>query len=162
VDSEVKEMMTHREYIKAYLGGLELDNVSVVDWGAGSKPVERYLGSEDCEFFKIDINDYNPQDLVADITLPIKLDKEYDYAFCMEVLEHIPEPDKVLQNIYNNLKTGGTFIYSVPFCFRLHADDDYWRFTINGARLLAERNGFTVKEILSTPNNNGFIIEVAK
>ncbi len=157
-------MTAHREKIKAYLGEITLQNKSIVDWGAGSKPVSRYIKHDNCEFFQIDKNDYNHQDLIADIGVPIKLNKEYDYAFCMEVLEHVEWPDKLLENIYNNLKDGGTFIMSVPISFVVHADDDYWRFTPNGIALLLNRNKFKDLDLtmISTTDSVGCIVRCIK
>ena len=46
----------------------------------------------------------------------LKLEKEnyYNFCLCIDVLEHIPENYKVLENIYRALKYGGYFYLHIP------------------------------------------------
>ena len=41
-------------------------------------------------------------------------DNSFDRVICSEVLEHVPDPDKVLEEISRILKPGGQFAASVP------------------------------------------------
>jgi SAM-dependent methyltransferase len=53
-------------------------------------------------------------DVKADIcALPFK-NEEYDLIFCNHVLEHIPNDQKAMQELYRVLKKGGTLIAQVP------------------------------------------------
>ena len=38
----------------------------------------------------------------------------FDFVFTSDVLEHVPDPDKAISEIYRILKPGGNFIFSVP------------------------------------------------
>lgn len=50
----------------------------------------------------------------GDVTsLPFE-DKRFDNVVAMEILEHVPDSDKVLSEINRVLKDGGTFVMSVP------------------------------------------------
>ncbi|MCL4258112.1 MAG: methyltransferase domain-containing protein [Anaerolineales bacterium] len=54
----------------------------------------------------------------------------YPAVLCSEVLEHVPDPLAVLQQIQRVLQPGGTLLITVPFLFRQHADPaDYGRYT---------------------------------
>ncbi len=50
-----------------------------------------------------------------DSTLPFPSDAA-DAAICLEVLEHLMEPDRAMAEIYRALKPGGIAILSVPNC----------------------------------------------
>jgi SAM-dependent methyltransferase len=53
-------------------------------------------------------------DVKADIcALPFK-NEEYDLIFCNHVLEHIPNDQKAMEELYRVLKKGGTLIAQVP------------------------------------------------
>ena len=41
-------------------------------------------------------------------------DKEYDIIFCTQVLEHLLNPEKALNNMVKMLKTNGTLMLTVP------------------------------------------------
>lgn len=65
--------------------------------------------------------------------------KLYDTIIMTQVLEHVKNPEIVLKNIASLLKTGGVLIMTTPFIFQEHGDEDYWRWTSKGLRLLLER-----------------------
>lgn len=53
-------------------------------------------------------------DVKADIcNLPFK-DNQYDFILCNHVLEHIPDDNKAMQELYRVLKPGGTAILQIP------------------------------------------------
>jgi 2-polyprenyl-3-methyl-5-hydroxy-6-metoxy-1,4-benzoquinol methylase len=47
----------------------------------------------------------------------LQFDRQFDYIICREVLEHIKNYEKVLQDFYRLLKPGGMLILSVPTSF---------------------------------------------
>lgn len=155
--------MAHREDIRAYLESLEINGCQIVDWGSGSKPVERYLKGKN-SYYKIDQreNVSYPPDQLADIVEPLTLPKVFDHAFCMEVLEHVMYPYEVLENINRNLKPKGYLHLSVPFLYPQHAPDDYLRYTENGLRRLAKETGFEVEYLEATEHDAGYIMRAVK
>jgi len=89
----------------------------VLDVGAGAcqyKPLFK-----DCEYTAQDFAQtpnmtYGQIDVVSDITkIPLKSDS-YDVVLCSEVFEHIPYPEKALQEIVRLMKPGGKLIFSAP------------------------------------------------
>ena len=56
----------------------------------------------------------NPHYVVADVeTLPFN-SSSLDIAFCIEVIEHVPEPMRLLSEIFRSLKPGGLLILTTP------------------------------------------------
>ncbi len=69
----------------------------------------------------------------------------YDVVICEQVLEHVPDPWLALQNLRALVEPGGHVIITTPFLIRVHAGPgDYWRFTEDGLRIMAERSGLEV------------------
>ena len=74
----------------------------------------------------------NPE-IVGDAQEMPFADATYSTILCTEVLEHIPDPQKAVDEMYRVLKPGGTLILTTRFLFPVHdAPGDYWRFTPYG------------------------------
>lgn len=153
-------MTAHREALKEQLAKINLKDVSVVDWGAGSKPASRYIRHENCTFYTIDKSDYNKPDLVLDITQDTFI-KQFDVAFCLEVIEHVEWVEGLVENLSQNLKSGGVLYMSVPFQFEIHSDEDYWRFTEPGIRLLLSTY-FIEVDVTSIDGNSGYFVKATR
>ncbi len=76
-------------------------------------------------------------DIAGDIhALPIP-DGSFDCVFCTGTLEHVRNPWTAVRELHRIIKTGGIVHIDVPFIQGYHADPtDYWRFTIDGLKLL--------------------------
>ncbi len=61
-----------------------------------------------------------PDVLIQDISNGIPFpDGAYDFVFCIEVLEHVPNPYGTLGEIHRVLKPGGVLVLSVPNPYHL-------------------------------------------
>lgn len=164
MDQEEVIKPTHRQVIKAWMADIFLEHMRVADWGSGSKPASRYIAHADCEFTTIDNNPLiaedrrSPSHLHWDITQPVEIDK-FDAAFCIEVLEHVENPQAVLENIRANLQPGASLYLTVPFKLHIHSDADYWRFTDQGVKLLLSKSGFEVISVKDTIDELGYMAE---
>ena len=79
----------------------------------------------------------------------------YDTVLFLEVLEHVPNPFKVVAELFRILRSGGKVILSVPHLSRLHEEPyDFYRYTKYGLRHLFEEAGF--KDIQIIPRG-GFL-----
>jgi len=78
-------------------------------------------------------------DIAGDIhDLPIP-DNSFDCVVCTGTFEHIRNPWKAIQELRRILKPGGIVYVDVPFIQGYHRDPvDYWRFTLDGLRVLCE------------------------
>lgn len=64
-------------------------------------------------------------------------DGTFDVVLCTEVLEHLPEPQRAIDEMFRVLKPGGTVLLTTRFLFPIHdAPHDYFRFTKYGLRHL--------------------------
>ena len=82
-------------------------------------------------------------DIDGDIrVLPLR-SNALDGVVCLEVLEHVPEPQRAADEIHRVLKPGGRLVLTVPFMTGYHgktgAYEDYFRFTHSGLTWLLRR-----------------------
>ena len=100
----------------------------VVNFGSGNSRLQDDL-------INIDIFDYDQVDLVTDISdTPLK-DSCVDKIVNIAVLEHVPDPQKVLEEMKRVLKPGGEIFCFFPFMQGFHASPhDYSRVTYEGLK----------------------------
>ncbi len=94
-------------------------------------------------YIKQDIQDFDPSciDVVCDICdmKPIS-DESIGLVLNLESLEHLPYPQKAIDEIYRVLKPNGLLILTTVMHFKIHrVPKDYWRFTPEGLELLLRR-----------------------
>ena len=64
----------------------------------------------------------------------------FDIVLCTEMLEHVPEPQRAVDEMWRVLKPGGLLLLTTRFLFPIHdAPHDYFRFTKYGLRHLLRR-----------------------
>jgi len=104
----------------------------VVDLG-GHKSTKR--GDFDIRQFDLDVVCVNRSaekgaDVIADAAdLPFAANT-FDAALCSELLEHVPDPRRVIAEAHRVLKPGGVLLVCTPFLYHLHADPyDFGRYT---------------------------------
>ena len=157
--------MAHREGIRAYLKNVQVHGL-VHDWGCGTKPIKNYLKPNTAEFVGIDKLEHVGADIIADIEKLMNAGKKADFAFCLEVLEHVWNSGQVIKNIHINLKDGGYLYLSQPFFYEVHKEDDRVRYTWHGLKQLLEEASFSVEEIWPTVGSldkaEGYIVRAYK
>jgi SAM-dependent methyltransferase len=68
------------------------------------------------------------------------VDRSFDVVLCTEVLEHLIEPQRGIDEMFRVLKPGGQLLLTTRFLFPIHdAPDDYFRYTKYGLRHLLRR-----------------------
>lgn len=157
--------MAHREGIRAYLKNVKVRGL-VHDWGSGTKPIQNYLKPNKAKFVTIDKLDHVGADIVGDLEDPVVMEENADFAFCLEVIEHVWDAHALIENIHDNLKHGGVLYLSQPFMYEVHREDDRVRYTYHGLRQLLEEYGFTVEDIQPTVGDldhaEGYILRAIK
>ena len=119
----------------------------LLDLGCGDMPYQKYIQSKITKYDSIDFTPRTKQvTFVGDIQdMGMVQNSSYDSAICLEVLEHLPNPDKGLKEINRILKDKGVLIISVPHLSRLHDEPyDFYRYTRYGLISMLEGNGFQV------------------
>lgn len=84
-------------------------------------------------------------DIYADARLLPLSDGCVDHSMLLDVLEHIPQPDRCLSELHRTLKRGGSLTIQVPFLYPVHdAPLDFHRWTRFGLLQAAEQHGFRI------------------
>jgi len=101
-------------------------NTIILNIGSGPFILEK-------NFINIDISSYNNVHIVADASrLPFK-NNSVDAIVNIVILEHVPEPEKVVDEMYRVIKNGGVIYSHIPFMQGFHASPhDYKRWTSSG------------------------------
>ena len=136
----------------------------VLDVGCSNKPYEDLFTVESYIGLEID-SVTNRLNKKADFfydgnSFPFK-QESFDTILTSQVLEHVFNPDKFLNNINRVLVNGGVLIISVPFMGDEHEKPyDYGRYTSFGLKHLLEKHGFEVIEQYKTTVGFGAIIQL--
>jgi SAM-dependent methyltransferase len=130
--------------IRAHAGG------RLLDLGCGKAPLfglyREFAGEITCVDWSGTLHGGEYVDLEADLSLDLPLpDAGFDTIILSDVLEHIPEPDRLWREMYRILSPGGRLILNVPFYYGLHEKPlDYFRYTEYALRRFADSAGFEI------------------
>ena len=101
---------------------------TVLDVGSKHSPYKKYIPCK--KYLRLDINEKSNPDICCDLH-DIKYKSNFlDTVIATEVLEHLYDPQKAVNEIYRVLKLNGVCILSTRFIQHYHPDPkDYYRFT---------------------------------
>jgi len=158
LDLQLCTIVEHLQPAMAQLRG------RVLDIGAGQSPWKEYLPGG-CVYQGLDVQDaaefgMSPRDDIAyyDGTVMPFPAGAFDSAICIEVMEHVPDPDAFLAEVARVLKPGAPLLLSVPWSARRHhVPHDYHRFTREQLAALLVRHGFAHIDIRERGNDVGVI-----
>ncbi len=166
--SNIRQRSKPRFYDRAYFAlrglskGLKAaivragDIKSVIDIGCGDEPYKSYFESKTA-YVGVDYYSEKPGVKKIDIETSFK-EFEADFVVCSEVLEHTFHFDQVVENIYQNLKPGGSAYVSVPFAYELHGwnYNDFFRYSPKALQKIFAK--FSEVEITPTTTFPGTIL----
>ncbi len=120
----------------------------ILDAGAGEGQYSEYFRNQKYTGVDLGIGDgawnYSQLSAIADLlALPFP-DETFDASLNVVTLEHVRDPQRVLNEIHRTLKSdGGKLLLIVPHEWEEHQQPhDYFRYTRYGARYLLETAGF--------------------
>ncbi|MEQ8563050.1 MAG: methyltransferase domain-containing protein [Cytophagales bacterium] len=129
---------------------------NLLDIGCGKMPYRQHIldnsaitnyNGLDIETALIYDEQVSPDYTWDGITMPFAKDK-FDTAFGTEVLEHCPDPSRILKEVHRVLKPNGLFFFTVPFLWNLHeVPNDYYRYTPFSLESYLKDSGFKQIEI---------------
>lgn len=119
----------------------------ILDLASGTKKPSyyRFLKVDDAsDIISVDISDERKPEIKADLEKPFPFpEKEFDYVFCFNLLEHIYNHSNLINEAHRVLKEGGKLIGTVPFLGSVHGDpDDYFRYTKSALNNIFKQAGF--------------------
>jgi SAM-dependent methyltransferase len=123
----------------------------LIDVGCGIRPYEPVLKKRVNKYIGVDWP-VSPEKACQDVTcdastLPF-FNEVADTVLSTELMEHLKEPNHLLDEVARILKTGGYFLLSVPFLEPLHEEPrDFYRFTEYGLKTILNTHGFEVKHM---------------
>lgn len=140
-----------KKYVKKYDSQI---GKTVIDLGAGISPYKKIF-DRDRKYYTFDFpsasdsaqnNDFKP-DFEGDLSKRVDLNRKFDFALCLEVLEHVSDPNQVFENLNRLLNKGSLCIVSAPFLYTSHdVPYNYFHYTKFGLFELANKNNFEVLE----------------
>lgn len=119
-----------RQQLIIYLNDINVDGQDVLDIGSGNKSpyqVTKWVKGTPKSYETMDIDTQVDPSLVGDLNSPNITEMEFDYVFCLEVLEHCWNPVVALINILSMAKKKAYI--STPFINPIHDNWDYLRYT---------------------------------
>lgn len=145
--------------LKAF--GWAMPNIQgrLLDAGCGKMPYKGYVleNSAVHEYVGLDIETALVYDekIKPDYTWDGKImpfeNNDFDSCIAIEVLEHCPEPDVFLAEVYRVLKPGCVFFFTVPYLWNLHeVPHDEYRYTPFALERHLRNSGFREIEIKAT------------
>lgn len=118
----------------------------------------QYEGAGDGKGLQTGLWDTSQIDLVCDICANPEQDAAFDAILCSEVMEHIPDPTKALDEFTRLLKPGGKLILTAPFASLVHFAP--YHYCSGFSRYWYEHHlalrGFEIKEL--TPNGDWYAL----
>ena len=126
---------------------LKKKDLHVIDIGCGHKPyADLFEGSN---YIGTDYSDEDSSpDIIADATnIPISSDT-VDIVFSTQVIEHVPNPQAMIDECYRLICKDGFLILTGPFYWPLHEEPyDFHRFSKYGFENLLKNAGFSTWQI---------------
>ena len=112
---------------------------TIINLGSGTKSLGPHV-------INVDFHPFPNVQVVARAEFLPFADASVDVIVCDNVLEHVPNPAAVVNEIKRVLKAGGVVYMGVPFIIQYHSSPyDFQRWTIEGTRTLMD--GFMEMEL---------------
>jgi SAM-dependent methyltransferase len=118
-----------------------------LDLGCGNKPYQSLYKPLTNSQVGCDVvqSDENSVDVLCPATDLKFNSNQFDTVLCTQVLEHVFEHNKLMEEAFRVLKPGGHLILTVPFVWELHEQPyDFFRYTKYALKELFERTGFKI------------------
>jgi SAM-dependent methyltransferase len=128
---------------------------TMYDLGCGARTYEPYFLQYVPTYIGVDwgasVHDLKAE-IVADLNKPLPINNNSaDTIVCLSVLEHLCEPQTLVNEAYRILKPGGAIILQVPWQWWIHeAPYDFFRYTPYALKYMFEKAGFTNVEVEPT------------
>jgi SAM-dependent methyltransferase len=146
--------LIHHIIIKSLKTNLENIKGNVIDIGCGKKPFKKIISTNCKSYIGLEshktLHGFSEVDVIGNALILPFTSSSADTVVSFQVMEHVPEPDKFLSEIYRILKPGGYCLLMTPFMWGEHEiPNDYFRYTRYGLDYLARKANFKVIKIVA-------------
>jgi SAM-dependent methyltransferase len=147
--------ISHRTIARAMERSREYARGRMLDIGCGNKPYAEKFAGRVSSYIGVEMPGTQSNSSVIDayasaLALPFAANV-FDTVLTNEVLEHVPEPKRLLEEAHRVLKPQGCLILTAPLTWGPHeVPNDFYRYTEFGLRYLSQQVGFTVERIERT------------
>ena len=177
--SDIIEIAVEREFLRPskrrphYLERISIFNAlkqvrhqvksgMILDVGCGMKPYKSLLNTSGSIYYGTDYpitmeGSYGKStkaDFFSESTLLPFNNNTFDTLLSTQMLEHVSDPKKAIQEMGRVLKPGGILILSAPMTWPLHEEPyDFFRYTVHGLRHLMQKANFKLLDEIPRGNN---------
>ncbi len=125
INSEYKP----KDHVQEFINDIDHDAI-IVELGSGNRRLRENV-------INVDLFPFPNVDVVANIESTPFRDSSVDFAILDTVLEHVPEPHRVVKEIHRILKPGGKIVCITPWIFPYHGyPRNYFNISSDGLRFL--------------------------
>ena len=143
---------SHSRIEKAIIANSHYAKGVLLDIGCGTKPYEKNFAVFVQKHWGLE---YSPEsgfwgnraDVFGDAAALPLVDNSVDTILCTEVLEHVPNPEKVIAEFARVLRPDGILMTTAPFFYPIHDSFDFFRYSDKGLAEIMQRHGLTVEKI---------------
>ena len=135
------------------------------DLGAGESPYRQFFSNYVDQYIAVDwagsYHDTNA-DIAADLNKPLPIESAVaDTVVSLSVMEHLCEPQMMLNEAFRILKPGGAMVLQVPWQWWIHeAPYDFFRYTPYALEYMFEKAGFA--DVAVVPQSGFFTTWILK
>lgn len=128
-----------------------------LDIGSGNQPYRPHFDEFQLDYLCTDEGDFRVTAMSRGERLPFAA-SSFDLVLSSQVLEHVTDPWRCVEEIHRILKPEGYLIFSVPFVWEVHNyPGDFWRFSEQGVRQLLKR--FEILQMEGSTNSLQTILQ---
>lgn len=125
-----------REIFRRWMNLLPAGKLTVLDVGGRLQPYRELLDGRIRQYVAIDIRRTPVVDVIGSGEQLPFASNIFDLVLCTQVLEYIPEPQRLLLEIHRVLKPGGSLMLSAPAAQPRDSEEECWRFYPTAIRKL--------------------------
>lgn len=170
-------LISREAWLKAALKNIAPET-KILDAGAGELKYKKFC--EHLEYTSQDFGQYNGEgnseglqtktwdnsklDIVSDIVnIPVK-NSSFGAIMCVEVLEHLPRPEKAIDEFARILEKDGILILTAPFCSLTHFAPFFYQtgFSKYWYEKVLKEKGFLIMEIKANGNYFEYLAQEVK